>query len=153
MHSLCQQIKNNNNQEHIPESLHYMTKVADNLSTPDASASGGATQTPNNNKTSGQWVPNKNGLYIDMDGNKIRSVNHSTLCLISKEHNSKVLPVICELSTGSIYILTKNIENKNSILAPCIWNKDNYEYVFGALYLQLSIVVAPHVTVVPQDLE
>ena len=108
--------KKNTNEDYIPEPLHYMATVADHLSTPDASANGGATQTPNNNKFSGQWVPNKNGLYIDMDGNKIRSVNHSTLCLISKEHNSKVLPVICELSTGSIYILTKNVDDKIQFL-------------------------------------
>ena len=54
VHSLCQQIKNDNNQDHIPESLHYMTTVADHLSTPDASANVGATQTSNNNTFSGK---------------------------------------------------------------------------------------------------
>ena len=101
----------------------------------DSSANGGDIDVDNNvssdnSATSFQTV---NGTMEDKDGSKVNPILSSVLPNIIHKHNQRVVPVICDLQTGSMYIVAcrKNQDEKLILCHPSI---DEHEILFGALY-------------------
>ena len=84
-----------------------------------------------NSATSFQTV---NGSMEDKDGSNVKPISSSVLPNIIHKHNQRVVPVICDIPTGCMYIVarSKHQEEKLILCHPCI---DEHEILFGALYV------------------